>query len=111
MEQLLAHVRGVDYYSLCFDSCTGGNNKSYLGLVVYVITKENKLIKGMLSLIELGKSHTSESIRDLILSRLVSNHLDPTRIIGITTDAGANMIKASTDYANCRFDVSQSLVT
>jgi len=56
---------------------------------------ETLLTKGTIGVIPLENNHTSEYIKNELLSILKEFKIDPSKIVAIVTNSASNMIKAT----------------
>lgn len=68
-------------------------NKSILGVNIAYMEDSNTIIR-TIGMHRLKKSHTAENIRDVIRNNLLDYDISLSQIFSITSDNGANMLKA-----------------
>lgn len=93
-ETLKMRLRDVPYMSLTSDGWTGCNMSQFVSVTATYIDDNWVLKTVTLACRELNESHTSANVADLINDVLCEYNINKSRISAITTDRGANFVKA-----------------
>lgn len=92
--KFISNIKDVSSFTVTCDIWTDVSNKSYLGVTVHFLKTETLLTKGTIGVIPLEDNHTSDYIRNELLSVFQNFKIDLPKIMAIVTDSASNMINA-----------------
>jgi len=92
--KFINNIKNVSSFTITCDIWTDVSNKSYLGVTIHYLKTETLLTKGTIGVIPLENNHTSEYIKNELLSILKEFKIDPSKITAIVIDSASNMINA-----------------
>ena len=87
-------LKGVSYLGLTTDCWTSGNGHPFIGLTAHIINEEWEFENFCLACTSLNIDHNSFNIKNSIKQILYDWDIDESKIAGITTDCGSNILKA-----------------
>ncbi|XP_060872727.1 E3 SUMO-protein ligase ZBED1-like [Metopolophium dirhodum] len=88
-------LKGVSYLVLTTDCWTSGNGHPFIGLTAHIINEEWEFESFCLACTSLNIDHNSFNIKNSIKQILHNDwDIDESKIAGITTDCGSNILKA-----------------
>jgi hypothetical protein len=86
----------ISNVAITTDIWTDLQSKSLLGITVHFV-EDTRMISICLGVEELDQSHTADYIGNQILKTLVEWNIPDEKVVAITTDNGANMVRAIHD--------------
>lgn len=92
--KFINNIKDVSSFTITCDIWIDISNKSYLEVTVHYLKTETLLTKGTIGVIPLEDNHTSEYIKNELLSVFQNFKIDLSKIMAIVTDGAANMINA-----------------
>ncbi|XP_025425551.1 zinc finger BED domain-containing protein 1-like [Sipha flava] len=108
-------LKGVSYLALTTDCWTSGNGHPFIGLTAHIINEEWEFKSFCLACTSLTIDHNSFNIKNSIKQILHDWDIDESKIAGITTDCGSNILKAvelmSFNHVSCFGHVLNTGVT
>jgi hypothetical protein len=93
-DKFIYDIQNISSFTITCDIWTDISNKSYLGITVHYLKNETLLTKATIGVIPLEKNHTSEYIKDELLSVLQAFKIDSSKIVAVVTGSAPNMINA-----------------
>lgn len=87
-------LKQVSYISLTTDCWTSVNGYPFIGLTAHTINNDWKIESFCLACTALNVDHNSVNIKNKIKQILIDWEIDESKIAGITTDCGSNILKA-----------------
>ncbi|KAE9523363.1 hypothetical protein AGLY_016311 [Aphis glycines] len=87
-------LKGLSYLALTTDCWTSGNGHPFIGLTAHIINEEWESESFCLACTSLNINHNSFNIKNSIKQILHDWDIDESKIAGITTDCGSNILKA-----------------
>jgi len=87
-------IKNVDFLSLTTDCWTSTSNQPFIALTCHFINSSSGLSSACLGCVELSEDHTGDNIADILHMLLLDYEIPEWKICSMTTDHGANMIKA-----------------
>jgi len=87
-------LKGVSYLALTTHCWTSGNGHPFIGLTAHIINEEWEFESFCLACTSLNIDHNSFNIKNSIKQILLDWDIDESKIAGITTDCGSNILKA-----------------
>lgn len=87
-------LSSVQFIALTTDCWTSNNGHPFIGLTAHTISNEWKLETLCLACTSLDVDHTAQNLQRCIKEILYEWKIDSEKITAITTDCGANIIKA-----------------
>lgn len=89
-------ISSISYVSITTDVWTDLQTKNFLGITVHFV-ENTQMISACLGVEELDQSHTADYIGNQILKTLGEWNIPDDKVVAITTDNGANMVRAIYD--------------
>jgi len=87
-------LSSVQFIALTTDCWTSNNGHPFIGLTAHAISNERKLETFCLACTSLDIDHTAQNLQRSIKEILYEWKIDNEKITAITTDCGANILKA-----------------
>ncbi|KAL4082422.1 hypothetical protein QTP88_021318 [Uroleucon formosanum] len=87
-------LQTIQYVALTFDCWTSNTLHPYIAITAHGINENWELKTFCLSCTSLDIEHTANNVKEMVLSVLEDWKIPLSKISGITTDNGTNMIKA-----------------
>lgn len=87
-------LKQVSYISLTTDCWTSGSGYPFIGLTAHTINNDWKIESFCLACTSLNVDHNSINIKNKIKQILIDWEIDESKVSGITTDCGCNILKA-----------------
>ena len=91
---VISSMKRAKYFSCTADGWSSCTTEPYLSLTVHFITDDWKLATCCLRTLYMPDSHTGENIASMVRSILREYDCNLSEVVSITTDSGANMVKA-----------------
>lgn len=101
-QKFINNIQQASSFTLTCDIWTDISNKSYLGVTIHYLKTEVTLTKGVIGVIPLEQNHTSEYIKDELLSVLQNFKINQSDITAVVTDSASNMVNAINDIFGAR---------
>ena len=96
-ESILQQLRSAEFFSATSDMWSSNTMEPYISYTVHFIDPDWKLQSRCLQTLYMPADHTAENLADGMKEILEEWHLSSTRQVCITTDSGANVVKAVRD--------------
>jgi hypothetical protein len=96
-ESILQQLQSTEFFSATSDMWSSNTMEPYMSYTVHFIDPDWKLQSRCLQTLYAPADHTAETLADGMKEILEYWHLSSTRQVCITTDSGANVVKAVRD--------------
>lgn len=93
-DKFIKNIQKALSFPITCDIWTDVSNKSYLSVTVHYLKTETLLTKGIIRVIPLENNHTSEYIKNELLSAFEIFKINLDDIVAIVTDSAPNMVNA-----------------
>ncbi len=94
VKTVISELRQVDFYASTTDLWSSRTTEPYMSYTVHFLTQDFELKTHCLGVVYFPESHTSENIAHGLRDVLASWNLKEENQVSITTDNGANVVKA-----------------
>ncbi|XP_044014118.1 E3 SUMO-protein ligase ZBED1-like [Aphidius gifuensis] len=93
-ERFVTQIQQATTYSLTLDNWSDRTKQTYIAVTIHYLNNQWELIDGTIGMFPLYDNHTAEYLKNAIEFILDDFKLEKAKIVGVTTDRAANILKA-----------------